>query len=47
LYRAGSLVAVSRKPSKYKLDLVGLQEVEWQAVVPNQKEETHFQQEEE
>jgi hypothetical protein len=27
LYRAGSLVTVSKEPSKYKLDLVGVQEV--------------------
>jgi hypothetical protein len=30
LYRAGSLMTVSRELSKYKLDLVGVQEVEWE-----------------
>jgi hypothetical protein len=29
LYRAGSLMAVSMELSKYKLDLVGVQEVRW------------------
>jgi hypothetical protein len=29
LYRAGSLMTVSRKLSKYKLDLVRVQEVRW------------------
>jgi hypothetical protein len=29
LYRAGSLVTVSKKLSKYKLDLVGVREVRW------------------
>jgi exonuclease III len=29
LYRAGSLMNFSRKLSKYKLDLVGVQEVRW------------------
>jgi hypothetical protein len=29
LYRAGSLRAVAEEISKYKLDLVGLQEVRW------------------
>jgi hypothetical protein len=29
IYRAGSLRAVSEKISKYKLDLVGVQEVRW------------------
>jgi hypothetical protein len=29
LYRAGSLMTVSRELSKYKLDLVGVQEVRW------------------
>jgi hypothetical protein len=30
LYRAGSLVTVSKEVSKYKLDLVGVQEVKWE-----------------
>jgi exonuclease III len=30
LYKAGSLVAVSKELSKYKLDLVGVQEVRWE-----------------
>jgi hypothetical protein len=29
LYRAGSLMTVAREISKYKLDLVGVQEVRW------------------
>jgi hypothetical protein len=29
LYRAGSLMTVTRELSKYKLDLVGVQEVRW------------------
>jgi hypothetical protein len=30
LYRAGSLVTVSKELSKYALDLVGVQEVRWE-----------------
>jgi exonuclease III len=30
LYRAGSLLTVSRELARYKLDLVGVQEVRWQ-----------------
>jgi exonuclease III len=30
LYRAGSLKTVARELSKYKLDLVGVQEVRWE-----------------
>jgi hypothetical protein len=30
LYMAGSLVTVSKELSKYKLDLVGVQEVRWE-----------------
>jgi hypothetical protein len=30
LYRAGSLVTVSRELARYKFDLVGLQEVRWE-----------------
>ena len=29
LYRAGSLMAAARELAKYKLDLVGVQEVRW------------------
>jgi len=29
LYRTGSLTAVARELAKYKLDLVGVQEVRW------------------
>jgi hypothetical protein len=29
LYRAGSLMKVAKETSKYKLDLVGVQEVRW------------------
>jgi exonuclease III len=31
MYRAGSLGAVAEEISKYKLDLVGVQEVRWDA----------------
>jgi exonuclease III len=30
LYRAGSLITVSKELSKYRLDLVGVQEVRWE-----------------
>jgi hypothetical protein len=30
MYRAGSPVTVSKELSKYKLDLVGVQEVRWE-----------------
>jgi exonuclease III len=30
LYRVGSLMTVSRELSRYRLDLVGVQEVRWQ-----------------
>jgi exonuclease III len=30
LYRAGSLKTVSRELARYKLDLVGVQEVRWE-----------------
>jgi hypothetical protein len=33
LYRAGLLVTVSKEPSKWKLDLVGVQEVRWDKYV--------------
>jgi exonuclease III len=31
LYRVSSLITVSRKLSKYKLDVVGVQEVRWKS----------------
>jgi hypothetical protein len=31
LYRAGSLITVSKELSKYRLDLVGMQEVIWES----------------
>jgi hypothetical protein len=30
LYRAGSIMTVSRELARYKLDLVGVQEVRWE-----------------
>jgi hypothetical protein len=30
MYRAGSLLTVSKELSKYKLDLVGVQKVRWE-----------------
>jgi hypothetical protein len=33
LYRAGSLMTVSRELARYKLDLVGVQEVRWEGGV--------------
>jgi exonuclease III len=33
LYRAGSLLTVSRELARYKLDLVGVQEVRWEGGV--------------
>jgi exonuclease III len=30
LYRVGSLMTVSRELSRYRLDLVGVQEVKWE-----------------
>jgi hypothetical protein len=37
-----SLVTVSKELSKYKLHLVGVQEVSWEEVAPNQQENTYF-----
>jgi exonuclease III len=34
LYRAGSLKTVARELGKYKLDLVGVQEVRWEKGAP-------------
>jgi hypothetical protein len=31
LYRAGSLMTVSRELTRYKIDLVGVQEVRWES----------------
>jgi hypothetical protein len=42
LCRAGSLVTVSKELSIYKLDIVGVQEVSWEAVAPNRQKNTHF-----
>jgi hypothetical protein len=42
LYRAGFLMTVSRELSKYKLDLVGTQEVRWEGGGTEQQENTHF-----
>jgi hypothetical protein len=42
LYRAGSLMAVSRELSKYKLDLVGVQEVRWEGSGPEPAGEHTF-----
>jgi hypothetical protein len=33
LYRAGSLITVSREILKYRLDLVGVQEVRWDGLI--------------
>jgi hypothetical protein len=37
MYRAGSLRAVAEEISKYKLDLVGVQEVRWGGTEPTGK----------
>jgi exonuclease III len=47
MHRAGSLRAVAEEISKYKLDLVGLQEVRWDGVALNQQENIHFSMEKE
>jgi exonuclease III len=41
-YRASSLQTVSKELPKYKLDLVGVQEVRWEGVPLNEQENTHF-----
>jgi hypothetical protein len=38
----GSLMPVLRELPKYKLDLVGVHEVDGRVVAPNQQENTHF-----
>jgi hypothetical protein len=40
VYRAGSLMTVSRELSKYKLDLMIVEEVTWMAVALKQQENT-------
>jgi hypothetical protein len=42
LYRAGSLMTVSRELSRYRLDLVGVQEVRWEGSDTVPTGETHF-----
>jgi hypothetical protein len=42
LYRAGSLVTVSKELSKYKLGLVGVQEVRWESGGTELQENTNF-----
>jgi hypothetical protein len=43
LYRSGSFKTVARELGKYKLDLVGVQEVRWDKVlVENPKERDHW-----
>jgi hypothetical protein len=43
MYRAGSLRAVAEEISKYKLDLVGVQEVRWgQGGTEPQQANIHF-----
>ena len=37
LYRAGSLMAAARELARYKLDLVGVQEVRWEKEGTNSK----------
>jgi hypothetical protein len=38
LYRAGSLKTVARELEKYKLDLVGVQEVRWEKGITERAE---------
>jgi hypothetical protein len=38
----GSLITGLRELSKYKLDLVGVQEIRWEGVAPNLQGNTHF-----
>jgi hypothetical protein len=42
LYRAGSLIIVSKKLSKYKLDLMEVQEVGWEGGGTEPAEEFQF-----
>jgi hypothetical protein len=41
LYRAGSLMTVAKEISTYKLDVVGVQEVRWDIMAPNQQANIH------
>jgi hypothetical protein len=47
LYREGSLMTVSKELARYKLDLVGVQEVRWEGGAPYLRESTHFSRERE
>jgi exonuclease III len=42
MYRAGLLRTVTEEVLKYKLDLVGVQEVRGPQVAPNQQDSIHF-----
>jgi exonuclease III len=42
MYRAGALRAVGEEMSKYKLDLVGIQEVRWDAGGTERAANIHF-----
>jgi exonuclease III len=42
IYRAGSLRAVVEEITKYKLDLVGVQEITWGERAQNQQANIHF-----
>jgi hypothetical protein len=42
IYRAGLLRVVGEEISKYKLDLVGIQEVRWDEVTLNQQANIHL-----
>jgi exonuclease III len=42
LYRAGSFKTVARKLGKYKLDLMGVQEVRWEKGVTGRAEDYMF-----
>jgi exonuclease III len=42
LYRAGSLKTVARELGKYKLDLVGVQEVRWEKMGTERAEDFTF-----
>jgi hypothetical protein len=42
MYRAGSLRAVGEEISKYKLDLLAVQEVRWTEVALNEQANIHF-----
>jgi exonuclease III len=46
-YRAESLKTVSRELARYKLDLVGVQEVRWEGGSANLRENIHFSMERE